>query len=161
LRKLTVAIDVFSYVSDEEKMKLLSEGILPVSIEPAYSTLLENGVGILNNTEITDVKLLDSNEYRVNFSTGLTRDYDIIVAATGYRPDVKKLDYIDDILMSNIKLNNGYPLINGECESTVPGLYFLGSLSLMKFGPQVNFIFGRNNIVPRAIGDIAAKTITL
>ena len=74
---------------------------------------------------------------------------DHIVAATGYSVDVNKIPYLDDRLKAKIRLNDGFPVLSGNFESSEPGLYFVGVTSAGAFGPVMRFVAGAGFTVRR------------
>jgi len=87
---------------------------------------------------------------RVRFRSGEEETFDWILCATGYRPawipveggTVQAGEY-------------GFPRISETGESTVPGLYFCGSLA--RFHRRCAFIHGFRNYVEKVFWDIADK----
>ena len=78
----------------------------------------------------------------LRLSNGTTRQADHVVLGTGYRPDVQKLAYIDPALRQQVAQQDGYPLLNRWFESSIPRLYFAGSLAGYIFGPLCRFVAG-------------------
>jgi FAD-dependent urate hydroxylase len=81
-------------------------------------------------------------EVCLKLSDGTTRQVDHIILATGYQLDVKTLPYLDSSLCEQVQERNGYPFLNKWFESSVPRLYFGGSLSGYDFGPLCRHIVG-------------------
>jgi len=67
---------------------------------------------------------------------------DHVIAATGYRLDIDKLDFIGKELRSRLDVFEGAPRLNARLESSVPGLSFVGGLAAPSFGPVLRFAFG-------------------
>lgn len=65
-----------------------------------------------------------------------------IVAATGYRVDLRRLVFLCENLRAQIQTFNNSPLLSRNFESSVPGLYFVGVSSAASFGPVMRFAFG-------------------
>ena len=74
---------------------------------------------------------------------------DHVVAATGYRVDVDKMEFIDPTLRASIKRTANNPALNGHLESSVPGLHFAGAPATNTFGPVMRFVFGTRHAAPR------------
>lgn len=74
--------------------------------------------------------------------TQQTLQTDHIISATGYKVDVSRLSFLDARLRSRIRCMEGTPILSGEYQSTVPGLYFVGPASAASFGPVGRFVFG-------------------
>lgn len=104
--------------------------------------------GIVDLREADPVVLARGGEVR--FEKGDQRTFDWIICATGYRPDLipvegGKVEVAPD----------GYPVISPTGESTLPGLYFCGSLA--RFHDRCSFIHGFRNYVEKIFWDIADR----
>ena len=69
-------------------------------------------------------------------------EFDHIIAGTGYNWDLSRLPFLDQTLRQKISCTNGAPSLNVNFESSVKGLYFIGPLSAMSFGPLFRFVAG-------------------
>ena len=67
---------------------------------------------------------------------GLTVDR--IVFATGYKADLSRVPYLQDI-MNQIEQSDGFPILDEAFRSSVPGLYLPGFVSTRDFGPFFGF----------------------
>lgn len=67
---------------------------------------------------------------------------DHIVAATGYRPNLDRLTFIEPALRASIKSTADTPVLSPYFESSVSGLYFVGPVAANSFGPLMRFAFG-------------------
>jgi FAD-dependent urate hydroxylase len=65
-----------------------------------------------------------------------------VLAATGYRPNVSQLSFLDPALRSSIVTFAGAPVLDRSFQSSVPDLYFLGYAAAPSFGPVMRFVFG-------------------
>lgn len=74
-----------------------------------------------------------------------------VIAATGYKPRIDRLNFLAPDIASKIKNINNTPVLNSHFESSVPGLYFIGLSAANSFGPVMRFAFGAG---------FAAETIT-
>ena len=70
----------------------------------------------------------------------LTADH--VIAATGYKVDLRRLAFLDLELLNQIESIEYSPVLSGSFESSVPGLYFVGTSSASAFGPLMRFAFG-------------------
>jgi cation diffusion facilitator CzcD-associated flavoprotein CzcO len=77
----------------------------------------------------------------------LTADH--VVAATGYRVDIKKLPFLDQALKDGVRTSGGPPVLSSNFESSEPGLYFVGAASAATFGPVTRFVAGAGFTVRR------------
>jgi thioredoxin reductase len=73
-------------------------------------------------------------------------DADHVIAGTGFRVDLTRLDFLPADLRSRIDTFHGYVVVNRVGQSAVPGLYFAGAHTAASLGPSVRFIAGTHNI---------------
>ena len=74
-----------------------------------------------------------------------------ILAATGFKPQLGGLGFLDDDALSRLGTLGGAPRLDRNFQSTVPGLHFVGYLAAPSFGPLMRFVFGAR---------FAARTVT-
>lgn len=67
---------------------------------------------------------------------------DHVIAATGYRTDLRKLTFLGADLVTQLRSVNFTPVLSSNFESSIPGLYFVGPISANSFGPVMRFVFG-------------------
>ena len=65
-----------------------------------------------------------------------------VVAATGYKVDMQRLQFLDSGIRSKVTCVGGMPVLSSNFESSVPGLYFVGLAAANSFGPVMRFAFG-------------------
>ena len=75
---------------------------------------------------------------------------DHVIAATGYRPDLRRLSFLDAELRARLRTVAGTPAVDRDYQSTVPGLYVVGPAVAPTFGPVMRFVYG---------ADHAARTV--
>jgi pyruvate/2-oxoglutarate dehydrogenase complex dihydrolipoamide dehydrogenase (E3) component len=67
---------------------------------------------------------------------------DHVVAATGYRPALSRLKFLDESLRTSLRQVMDTPVLDRNFGSSVRGLHFAGPLSANSFGPLVRFAYG-------------------
>ena len=67
---------------------------------------------------------------------------DHVIAGSGYSIDVERPKFVDAKLRSSIERLERAPKLNASFESSVRGLYFIGPISAMSFGPLFRFVVG-------------------
>jgi len=67
---------------------------------------------------------------------------DHVIAATGYRVDLRRMTFMSEALRAQLRCLEHAPVLSADFESSVPGLYFVGLTSENSFGPMMRFIFG-------------------
>jgi cation diffusion facilitator CzcD-associated flavoprotein CzcO len=73
---------------------------------------------------------------------------DHIVAATGFKIDVERLDYLEPTLRGSIAREGQAPLLDSRFETSIPGLFIVGVPSAPTFGPVMRFMFGAKHVAP-------------
>ncbi|MFY9854257.1 MAG: NAD(P)/FAD-dependent oxidoreductase, partial [Terracidiphilus sp.] len=69
-------------------------------------------------------------------------EVDHVIAATGYRIDLARLDFLSSVLRQRIRLTEKSPALSADFESSVRGLYFVGVVAANTFGPLMRFAYG-------------------
>jgi thioredoxin reductase len=77
-------------------------------------------------------------------SAGACREIetDHVIAATGYRPVLGALSFLDEDLAAKMKSAGETPKLDRNFTSSVPGLYMIGLASANSFGPVCRFACG-------------------
>jgi hypothetical protein len=65
-----------------------------------------------------------------------------VIAGTGYRVNVDRLQFLDPELRRAVQVVAGSPVLSASFESSVPGLYFVGLAAANTFGPLMRFAYG-------------------
>ena len=81
----------------------------------------------------------------------ISESADHVIAGTGFRLDVTRLDYITPSLRADLKILAGAPVLNRNLESNVPGLFFTGALAAPSLGPLMRFVAGTHFTGPRLV----------
>ncbi len=79
-------------------------------------------------------------------SRELTADH--VIAATGYRTDLSRLQFLPGALRSRLRTLAGSPMVGRDYQSSVPGLYFIGPAVAPTMGPVMRFVFGTWHAAP-------------
>ena len=67
---------------------------------------------------------------------------DHVIAGTGYQVDLRRLAFLNAELLAEIRSVANAPVLSRNFESSVPGLYFVGTTSANSFGPMARFAYG-------------------
>jgi thioredoxin reductase len=67
---------------------------------------------------------------------------DHVIAASGYRVNLERLAFLHQELLKKIQCFENSPVLSRNFESSVPGLYFVGTAAANSFGPMMRFAFG-------------------
>ena len=67
---------------------------------------------------------------------------DHVIAATGYRINLKRLEFLPDAIRSSLHTVGGSAAVGADYQSSVSGLYFIGPSVAPTMGPVMRFVFG-------------------
>ena len=83
---------------------------------------------------------------RCNSNDHVLREMEVdhVIAGTGYDMDITRLTYLDSVLRERIRRTERAPSLSMNFELSVKGLYFVGPMSAMSFGPMFRFVAGAN-----------------
>ncbi len=84
---------------------------------------------------------------------------DHVIAATGYRPDLGRLTFLDEGLRSRLRTVAGTPAVDRDYQTSAPGLYVVGPGVAPTFGPVMRFVYGAGHAA-RTVGRRLAGTAT-
>jgi thioredoxin reductase len=82
-----------------------------------------------------------------------------IIAATGYKVDLERLQFLSPEIRSKLKAINRVPVLSSSFESSMPGLYFAGVAAANSFGPVMRFAFGAG-FAARTLTGALAKSVS-
>jgi thioredoxin reductase len=82
---------------------------------------------------------------------------DHVIAATGYKVKLQRLDFLDPDLRRQMKEVDDTPVLNTNFESSVPGLYLVGLAAASSFGPLCRFAYGAKFTAPRIARHLATS----
>lgn len=93
-------------------------------------------------------------------SSGESREMtvDHVVSATGFPPDLSRLSFLDPQLRNRLRQLAGTPRVDGDFESSVPGLFFAGAIVAPTFGPVMRFVYGADHAVRRISGQLCQSS---
>jgi thioredoxin reductase len=88
---------------------------------------------------------------------GETLTTDHVLTATGYYPDLARLEFLDDGLRRAVRSHARMPVVSKWFESSVRGLYFVGPAAVNTFGPLMRFMVGAEYVAPRVAHHLADR----
>ncbi len=102
-------------------------------------------VGLNVGVNVTEAKAENGRvklQLTDNAGTRKTLVADHVIAATGYKVDLRRLAFIDSDIQSKLQTVEHTPVLSSHFESSVSGMYFVGITSANTFGPLLRFAFG-------------------
>jgi thioredoxin reductase len=115
------------------------------------------GVTFSRGREIRSASLRGAR-VKVDLSDGTSRTVEHVVAATGYRADLERLEFISPAIRSSLRRVNGFPILGDGLESSIPGLYFAGLAARYSFGPVMCFVVGSAHAGPAIARHVTGKS---
>jgi Pyridine nucleotide-disulphide oxidoreductase len=120
----------------------------------------------LQDVPVRECRILDArrdgDRIALTLDSG-SRRVDHVVLATGYRIDVGKMNILEPRMRSRIAHHGGLPVLSAAFESSVAGLYFVGSAAVASFGPLLRFIagagFAARRVTRSAVGHGRASAV--
>lgn len=105
---------------------------------------VEAGVAVQTNVRITGAAARNGRAaLDLATPTGTARlEVDHVIAATGYKVDLGRLQFLDEALRRRISTAAGAPALSSWFESSAPGLFFVGPTAANCFGPLLRFACG-------------------
>lgn len=81
-----------------------------------------------------------------------------VVAATGYKVDIDRLEYLEPSLAQSITREvNGIPALDSGYGTSVRGLFIVGIASAPVFGPIMRFMYGAKHVAPVLAGRLGSR----
>jgi hypothetical protein len=121
---------------------------------------IESRVPVRSSCEIADAALEGGRvclTLRGRDGTTSKESYDHVVAATGYRVDINRLDFLGEALRSEIACVENTPILSTRFQSSVRGLFFVGPVAANSFGPMLRFAYGAGFASRRVAGALKPK----
>jgi FAD-dependent urate hydroxylase len=87
---------------------------------------------------------------------------DHVIAATGYRPDLNRLSFLDGDLAAQLPTVDGSVRVGHDYQSASPGLYLIGPAVAPTMGPVMRFVYGSDHAattVGRALAGTARSAV--
>jgi thioredoxin reductase len=82
---------------------------------------------------------------------------DHVIAATGFRTDMRQHAFLSKDIADLISGSSGLPELSANYETQVPGLYVVGPASAHSFGPVMRFVYGTKHASPCVARHIAGS----
>jgi NAD(P)H-nitrite reductase large subunit len=94
-----------------------------------------------SNATVTSVVERPGGSMAVRLSGGEVLPADHIILATGYAADLARISYLAGLL-DEIRVANGFPVLDEQFQTSVPGLFITGFAATRDFGPFFGFVRG-------------------
>jgi lysine/ornithine N-monooxygenase len=110
---------------------------------------VEGQLPIMTQSTLAAATAIDGGGVRLEFdrrgeSQRHIVEVDHVIAGTGYKVVLSRLNFLDPQLATGIRQADQTPLLDRHFESSARGLYFVGGAAANSFGPLLRFAFGAN-----------------
>jgi thioredoxin reductase len=113
-----------------------------LKLEPWLTPRLPEGtVHRRPRTAVASCNERPTGEIDVELSNGERLEVDHVVLATGYKPDLANISYLQPLL-DRIETADGFPMLDEHFQTSVPGLFMPGFVATRDFGPFFGFVRG-------------------
>lgn len=130
--------------------RTLQDRWAPRSIRAAASCWVKArsvNVQIHTGTFIVQARV-EGERVRVMSNDGVQRLFDHVLLGTGYRVDIKRYPFLSPQVLEQIECVDGFPVLDGGFETSLPGLHFVGAPAAWSFGPLMRFVAGAEFAAP-------------
>jgi thioredoxin reductase len=123
---------------------------------------VEGHIPIITGAKIDEVRAENGRAHLVvSQANGCTMHIsaDHIIAATGYKVDVRRLSFLSGQIQSDLRCADQAPVLSRNFESSVRSLYFVGTASANSFGPMLRFVHGADFTARRLSAHLSASAL--
>jgi cation diffusion facilitator CzcD-associated flavoprotein CzcO len=124
---------------DDVNHRLWAEGRL--KIEPwLQSRLSTPRVKLWPGTQLMSCSAEVNGELSIELSDGTKFKVDRVILATGYKVNISNVPYLSEgNIIGRLETRNGFPILNENFETSVPGLFITSMPATQDFGPFFGF----------------------
>jgi len=90
-----------------------------------------------------------------------TFEADHLIAGTGYKVDLRRLPFFDCEILEQIRSVENTPVLSSNFESSLTGLYFVGTSAANTFGPLLRFAVGAKFTARRLSRHLARSAVSV
>ncbi len=151
-RFFTDAPRLFHAFPEKFRLRVVQQQLGPAPGWPMRQRV-EGKVPMLLGRNITSAEVSNGVRLHLSSSDGRMEEVhaDHVVAATGYRPDMRRLTFLGKGIQSTVRTVANGPALSSNFESSMPGLYFVGVAAANNFGPMMRFAYGSDYTAHRLV----------
>ena len=155
-RFYTDAPGMFRYFPEELRMRIVQNHLGPAPGWPMRKRV-EGKVPMLLGYAIARAEAWNGGvRLFLAAEDGHIREHETehVVAATGYKPDIRRLNFLDVAIRNELRTVGNAPELSADFQSSLPGLYFVGIAAANNFGPMMRFAYGADYTARRVAGHL-------
>jgi cation diffusion facilitator CzcD-associated flavoprotein CzcO len=113
-----------------------------LQLEPwLWPRVNKKNIHLWPNSRVTEWGFTNSEGVEARLNQGNLLTADKVILATGYRVDLSKVEYLaEEIASGRLKVDSGFPVLNDDTQTTLPGLYITGQAATRDLGPCFGFV---------------------
>ena len=115
-----------------------------LQLEPwLWPRVNKKNVRLWPNSRIAEWRATSRGTIEARLERGNRLSVDHVLFATGYRVDLSRMKYLEeDVAQGRLSVNDGFPVLDEDFQTTLPGLHIVGQASVPYFGPFFGFVRG-------------------
>lgn len=82
------------------------------------------------------------SQIQLKLNDGSVSLVDHAILGTGYSVDISRYKFLSQGIVKQVKVFDGYPVLDSGFRSSLPGLHFIGAPAARSFGPLLYFVTG-------------------
>jgi cation diffusion facilitator CzcD-associated flavoprotein CzcO len=127
-----------------------------VKLEPwLWPRVDKENVTLWPETQMVSCRETDHGDLHVRLDSGDTLSVDHVILATGYRVDMAQVPFLAaGNLLPRLAMNDGFPKLDDQFQTSVPGLFITSLPATRDFGPFFGFTVAVNasaKLIGRAV----------
>jgi thioredoxin reductase len=106
---------------------------------------VERNVNVLLGARITRSRSANGTAivtFRMNDGSETTVEAEHVISATGYKIDMRRLEFLSPGILARMAMADASPVLSPHFETSVPGLFVVGTAAANSFGPLLRFAYG-------------------
>src|SRR5215831_12950568 len=147
------------FLPEQRRVRLVTNYLGPASPWWIKDRVLGK-VPIHVQSEVTEARAIGNRVWlkvRGPSQTARQLEVDRVIAGTGYEWNVSLLPFLAQDIQRGIRRTDRAPRLNLHFESSIEGLYFIGPMSAMSFGPLFRFVAGADFTVRTVARHLAGR----
>jgi thioredoxin reductase len=126
----------------EVQQRLWAEGRL--KLEPWLAQRVTNDrITLWPHSQVVACAEQADGSLNAQLDSGIRLAVDYVILATGYKVDIGRVPLLNNgNLLSHIETRNGYPVLDEQFQTSIPGLFFTSFTAGQDFGPFFGFTVG-------------------
>jgi len=130
--------------TEREEVQKRFWGAGRLQLEPwLWPRVNKKNVRLWPNATVANWRAAAGGSVEARLNQGELLTVDKVILATGYRVDLSNVPYLaDEVASGRLNVDSGFPVLDDNVQTTLPGLYVTGQAATRDFGPFFGFVRG-------------------